>query len=422
LKPENAQPAERNSAQPAERNSAQPADSVPARPGRPLRLAIAAPRFWPLVEDVPTHVLRLAESLIAAGHTVTVVTPQWKRAWPRQMVVGTVPLVRLSGSLRGGLSTVRWMYGLSRWLREERFGGLLVAGLRHEAYVALGAAQRSSTPVVLLAGEGDVAWQRTAAFGTRIAARCLAARAIVAPSEDLADELTLAGYSPHSIRVIPRRVPIAPPRSPLAREAARAALAAVNYDLATTEVAPVALAVGRLDEQSRFGDLVRAWRIVSARRSEARLWILGDGPLRERLFRQISDLDLRFRVLIPGTFDGLREILQAADLFLDPAPHRVPPLALLEALASGLPVACAPTAALIGLVGAEASGMFFPSGDIQNLAAKISEHFEHPAAGILRASTIRQQLQQAPTPADEAAAYVDLFQRLGNRSPVDQTG
>ena len=39
-----------------------------------LRLAIAAPRFWPLVEDTSTHLLRLSESLHAAGHSVTVVS------------------------------------------------------------------------------------------------------------------------------------------------------------------------------------------------------------------------------------------------------------------------------------------------------------------------------------------------------------
>ena len=58
-----------------------------------LRLAIAAARFWPLVEDRQTHLLQLAESLLAAGHQVTVVTPLWKRSWPQKMMVGPVPLV-----------------------------------------------------------------------------------------------------------------------------------------------------------------------------------------------------------------------------------------------------------------------------------------------------------------------------------------
>jgi glycosyltransferase involved in cell wall biosynthesis len=185
-------------------------------------------------------------------------------------------------------------------------------------------------------------------------------------------------------------------------------LAATNYDLATTSTAPVALAAGRLDAEHRFGDLVRAWRIVTARKSDARLWIVGDGPSRERLYHQIGDLDQRFRVLIPGTFDCLRELVQAADLFLSPAPHTVPPLALLEALAAGLPVLAADGPAIRALPGVEPA-MFFPAGDVKALGEAIIGQFEHPAAGIVRASAIRLLMQAAPTPADEAAAYADVL-------------
>ncbi|HZN36917.1 MAG TPA: glycosyltransferase, partial [Pirellulaceae bacterium] len=173
------------------------------------------------------------------------------------------------------------------------------------------------------------------------------------------------------------------------------------------------LAAGRLDQASRMPDLVRAWRIVGSRRSEARLWIVGDGSLRDQLYQQIGDLDQRFRVLIPGTFDCLQEVMQAADLFLAPAPQVVPPLALLEALAAGLPVLAADSPALRGLAAAHADAMLFPPGDVQRLAAAICDQFEHPAAGILRGSAIRQQLHAAGTPADEAAAYREVLSRAG---------
>src|SRR5689334_1366647 len=127
-----------------------------------LRLAIVTPRFWPLVGDEPTHLLRLAESLVGAGHAATVVTPRWKRTWPERMAIGPVPLVRLRGSAAGGWGTLRWMYSLSRWLSEQRLDGVLVAGLRHEAYVALGSASKSGVTTLLLAAEDDLAWQQSA--------------------------------------------------------------------------------------------------------------------------------------------------------------------------------------------------------------------------------------------------------------------
>lgn len=380
-----------------------------------LRLAIVTPRFWPLVGDRQTHLLRLADALTSAGHRVTVITPQWKRSWPAQMMIGSVPLVRLRGSPRSGWSALRWMYSLSGWLRESvgrQLDGILVAGLKHEAYVALGAARRTHLPTVLLAGEDDLAWQRTAALGGRIAARCRECQAVAAPSTELADELCKAGYSRDRITVIPRRVALPPPRNAKSRDDARAALAAVNYDLVTTANTQVALAVGRLDAEQRFGDLVRAWRIVTARRGEARLWIVGDGPERERLYRQISDLDQRFRALVPGTFDCLDELFDASDMLLAPAPHTVPPMALLEAQAAGLPAIAADAPALQPYVAHQKTGLLYPAGDIKVLAAAVLQLIEQPAAAVTFGASARQAAQLLPTPADEAAEYTALFDRL----------
>jgi glycosyltransferase involved in cell wall biosynthesis len=235
---------------------------------------------------------------------------------------------------------------------------------------------------------------------------------VAVPSGELAGELTAAGFSESRLAVIPRRVPMPEARSPAQRDAARAALAAVNYDLVTTPTAPVALAVGRLDAEHRFGDLVRAWRIVSARRSEARLWIVGDGPLREQLYRQIGDLDLRFRVLIPGSFDCLREVMQATDLMLVPAVQPATALAVVQALAAGVPLIAAEAPALRELAGEDSAGMFYPVEDIKALADAISQQFDHPGVGIVRAAAIRQHLQSAPPPAAEATSFVELFHRL----------
>jgi glycosyltransferase involved in cell wall biosynthesis len=376
----------------------------------PLRLALVAPRFWPWMGDGPNHWLAVAESLAAAGHAVTVVTPRWTRDWPRRTAIGPLAVVRLRGSPRGGWSGLRWMYALARWLAAEpRLDGVLVAGLRQEAYVALGALGRRGIPLLVLAGAGDVAWQRSATFGSRIAARCAQAPAISAPSQGLLDELLLAGYPRERLTLIPRRVPVPPPHGPLARDQARAALAAVNYDLATTTTAPVALAVGRLDAEHAFGDLVRAWRIVAARRSEARLWIIGDGPERERLFHQISDLDQRFRVLIPGSFDCLDELLSAADLLLVPGQHLVPPLALLQALAAGLPVAAAQSAAVRECLVHERTGLLHAAGDFRAIAQLVQQIIEQPAAAVPLGAAARQASQALPTPADEAAQYITLL-------------
>ena len=395
----------------------QPAAGSPAgNSPQPLRLAIVAPRFWPLLADVERRALLLAEGLIELGHQATVVSPRWRRTWPAEMCVGPVPLVRLRGSHRTGWSTLRWMYALSRWLKEQAalLDAILVCGLRHEAYVAVGVASKLQLPVIVVAGPDDLVWQGTAAFGSRIAVRCRLADAIVACSGMVADQLASAGFAPERIRPIPWAAALPPPRSPLRRAAAREALASINSDLITTDATPIGLAIGRLDAEHRFGDLVRAWRVVTANRPEARLWIIGDGPQRENLFRQICDLDLRHRVLLPGTFDHFAELMDAADLFLQPAAFAAPPLALEMALAAGLPVAVADNAATREALQPGRTGLVFSAGDVKILAALIERTLADPAEGIALGSAAREAHRNGPQPDQMLEQYEELLMHRVN--------
>jgi glycosyltransferase involved in cell wall biosynthesis len=203
--------------------------------------------------------------------------------------------------------------------------------------------------------------------------------------------------------------------SPASRDGARAALAAVNADLVLTAKATVALAVGRLDAEHRFSDLIRAWRIVTARQPEARLWIVGDGPERERLYRQVGDLDQRFRVLIPGTFDCLDDLIQASDMLLVPSQHVVPPIALLHAQTAGLPVILAQSPMVEALVRNGETGFVYPLGDVKSLAAAVLQLIEQPAIGVQIGAAARAASATQPTPIDEAQGYVEIISRLAVR-------
>ena len=85
-----------------------------------MRLALVTPRFWPLADDGATRLHRLAEQFRGGGHAVTIVTATWHSSWPREVQVREIPVVRLKGAPRGGWSTLRYMFGLARWLKQHR--------------------------------------------------------------------------------------------------------------------------------------------------------------------------------------------------------------------------------------------------------------------------------------------------------------
>jgi glycosyltransferase involved in cell wall biosynthesis len=377
-----------------------PPGNLPSEPSI-VRLALVTPRFWPLTDDAATHLLRLAEQFQAAGHGVTVVTAAWDRAWSREVRVREIPIVRIKGGPHGGWKTLRYMFGLSRWLKQHRcdLDGVLVAGLRYEAYATLATLAGSAVRVVLhsdLTGPaGDAAWQRTASFGSRIARRCQEANQIVATSDLVAAELIAAGYDPARITIIPHGVPLPPPASACQRERAREALAGVNHDLTVRSEDPVVVAIGRLAPPSGFAQLVKAWRHVAARFPAARLWIVGDGPERERLYQLTGDLDLRQRAFLPGIFSDYRELFEAADIYVQPATSEGPMLPLAEALSSGLAAIATDLPGHREWIDSNRTGLLVPAGDIQALAAALVDLLKHPVRRIDFGSAARDQIRKS---------------------------
>ena len=85
---------------------------------------------------------------------------------------------------------------------------------------------------------------------------------------------------------------------------------------------------------------------------DARLVVVGEGPLRARLERQAARLPVDFTGYI-GCRDTVATILATADVALAPGPHETFGLAALEALACGTPAVVSRTSALSEILTAE---------------------------------------------------------------------
>lgn len=94
--------------------------------------------------------------------------------------------------------------------------------------------------------------------------------------------------------------------------------------------------VGRFVYQKNHEFLIRVFAEVHRRFPDALLVLIGDGPLRGQVQRQVSSLRLENNVSFLGVRSDVRELLQAMDVFLLPSRYEGLPLATVEAQAAGL--------------------------------------------------------------------------------------
>lgn len=145
---------------------------------------------------------------------------------------------------------------------------------------------------------------------------------------------------------------------------------------------PRLLSAGRMVRQKRFDVLLRAFALSTHR--DARLTIMGDGPLRSDLESLARSLGVADRVSMPGYAD-IRSAMEQSQLFILSSDYEGLPAVLVEALASNVPVVTTDSFhAAREMFGAVPSCAVVPIGDPEALAAAIDECLSHPPASDMR--------------------------------------
>jgi glycosyltransferase involved in cell wall biosynthesis len=98
------------------------------------------------------------------------------------------------------------------------------------------------------------------------------------------------------------------------------------------------LAVGRLEAEKGFFDLIRAFGQLCGMNEDWVLVILGEGSQRAALESCVQALGLERRIFLPGQAGNMNDWYKRASLFVLSSIYEGFPVALLEAVAAGVPV------------------------------------------------------------------------------------
>jgi glycosyltransferase involved in cell wall biosynthesis len=345
---------------------------VQGRRVRPLRvLMVLESDFTPQGGGgAESQVRTLALHLLRLGHRATVVTPLLARG--RQLTAERCDRIPIGRIRYPRLPTVG---AAVMCLRLGAF--LLGHGRRYDAWHVhighhLGAvtcfvgALVGKPVVVKISGSWELEQGVMAPGGRklldRLALRWLKrAGAVQALSTRMAAELTRQGFPVERILVLPNAVdtsrflPRAAPRAPGA--------------LFT------AVFVGRLVPDKDLATLLEAWAqaFPPGQALNARLRLVGRGPLEERLRAEVERLGLARQVEFLGHRDRVEEVLADADVGV--LPSRIEGLSntLLELMASGLPALASRVSGSEDFVVPGRNGWLFEVSDVPALAAALRE-------------------------------------------------
>jgi glycosyltransferase involved in cell wall biosynthesis len=144
---------------------------------------------------------------------------------------------------------------------------------------------------------------------------------------------------------------------------------------------PLVVCVGRFTPVKRQRDLVDAAALLRARGVEARLAFAGAGPLQDAVRGQVAGLALGDRVVFHGALApaAVKDLLAEADVACMPSSQEGMPGAVLEAMASGLPVVGTDVNGIADGVADGETGVLVAPGDPAALAAALERLLADPA-------------------------------------------
>ncbi|MFM1524182.1 MULTISPECIES: glycosyltransferase [Helcococcus] len=94
--------------------------------------------------------------------------------------------------------------------------------------------------------------------------------------------------------------------------------------------------IGRFGPEKNHKKIVNVFYELLKIKKDAKLFLIGDGELRDEIESKAKELDIHEKIVFFGSIDNVFEILQAMDVFIFPSLFEGLPYALLEAQASGL--------------------------------------------------------------------------------------
>jgi glycosyltransferase involved in cell wall biosynthesis len=227
---------------------------------------------------------------------------------------------------------------------------------------------------------------------------------LVGNTKGICDYLIQEGVPPERVHYISNFVePILPPPTE--------ELAALRKSLNIPNGAFVITCAARFHENKGLPDLLDAFFTLWKTTSDARLILVGDGPMNKKIQAKIQTLKIGDAVILPGWCDP-KPYYHLADVLVSPSRHEPLGNTILEAWACGKPLVATATQGATELITPNQDGLITPVQNPNALAAAFKELMNTPSLCAALADAGKQTVTTRLSKQVITEQYFNLFDKL----------
>lgn len=253
-----------------------------------------------------------------------------------------------------------------------------------------------------------------------------AAAKYLAVSNGLMEASLAAGVPPHRIEVVPNAIDVDQFQPAPAAEKRH-----LRRDAGHDTAGPVILFVGYFSHDKQPRVLFDAWmKLLDHHHLDATAWFVGatkssyyevDGRIAEGMRRDAAARGRTDRLVFTGPVHEVQRYFRLADVFVLPSRREGLPVALMEAMACGLPsVASRLPGATDTLIQDQVSGLLVPPGDVDAFASAIAAMLKDPPRAAAMGATARQVILDRFASEKIAGRWLNAYESVLGRAAVDR--
>ena len=325
-----------------------------------MRIGIFTDTYFPQISGVATSIRILKEELEQKGHTVIIFTttdpnaPDYEEnivrfaSVPflsfkerRVAVAGLAKAYRIARKYK--LDIIHTQTEFSLGIMGKMLGMMLEIPTVHTYHTMY-------ENYIHYIADGKLVKPSHVAYVSK--AFCNQTLGVIAPSQLTKDTLVNYGVN-QPVYVVPTGVKIPPQQKEVAQ--------ALRKQLGYTEEDIVLLSLSRLSKEKNIDELITAMPDILSKEPKAKLCIVGGGPAKEDLEKQVAELQLETVIQFAGEVDNtnVSNYYQMADLYINASHSESQGLTYLEALVNHIPLIVKRNDYLASLLTYPSLGMMF---------------------------------------------------------------